>query len=1022
MAVIRCPACGKPNPDFLDICQYCDAPLHAPAAPESAAPAAGASQPPAPVVGGTEQDIFAQLRSAAPASDDEAEAQPIAEIPDWLSRLGGPEGSAEAAPAEPPGPADESATKVSSWLDSLRSEEPADQADSRDWYWTGTQGEAETPAAKPAASAPNEELPDWLRAVDTSAAGQAAPAADQAAGLPDWLQGVSAGTTAEPHQPAAPSPLAASPAPAEELPDWLQSVGGTPAAPPPPARPAAAPSAFAAGPEEALPDWLQEFPGAAQAEPAPAQGAPGAPSAFAATPAEELPDWLQGFSAAAPAEPAPAQPGAAPSPFAAEPAEEFPDWLEGFSAAAPAEAAPAQGTPVAPSAFAAEPEEALPDWLQGMGGEGAQPPEAVPAQPASASPFGAEPPAAGGGPFAPEAATGDELPEWLRTVGSAAPSGEAAPAIGEVPDWLQSFDQAIPEQPPVAPLAAAAALEATPSPEEDLPEWLRTIGAGTQGAPTMPPAEARPTAWLGTPGALQGGPAIISQDTSAEDQPEWLRGLGTSPAAPETEAPEAPAAASEEQPEWLRSLGVTTPLPGQPAGIPPLEPSAGAEQPEWLRGLDTSATIPAGPAAPAGPVSPFGAGEAAVPEAAAGKLPDWLANLAPGKAGGEPQPSGVAGVHLAPVALPSWLEAMRPVEVQRPTITPEVDDYEETVGVLAGLRGVLRAQPTVTQPGKSAILVHKLEVTEAQAKQANALTRTLAEAAEAHPAAKRSFWAALPVARLAVFAALFVAFVIPLSLPAAKGYFAPVQSSNQSAQDAFTTLDALSPAQPVLVAFDYDPAQAGELDPLAQAIIAHLKRHSVPVVGISTSPTGAATGEALLNQSYDRAAYGTQYVNLGYLPGGPVGTLQLTNGLRALFTVDYRGSDAVWQSAVLAQAQQLSDFGAIVLVSATPDTVRAWVEQLRFYDHKPALIAAVSAGAEPLVRPYYDHDPAKAQINGLVSGILGAAQYERQAGVPGAATNDMWDVLGWGLLAVIVLLIGGNVFYGLAGLLRRQKR
>ena len=74
------------------------------------------------------------------------------------------------------------------------------------------------------------------------------------------------------------------------------------------------------------------------------------------------------------------------------------------------------------------------------------------------------------------------------------------------------------------------------------------------------------------------------------------------------------------------------------------------------------------------------------------------------------------------------------------------------------------------------------------------------------------------------------------------------------------------------------------------------------------------------------------------------------------------------------------------------------------------------------MRPYYDTDPAQRQLQGLVSGILGAAQYERQSGVPGLASGEMWDVLGWGLMVVIVLLIGGNLFYGLVGIMRRQKR
>ena len=44
MPIMRCPSCGKPNPDFLDLCQYCEKPLHpeAPAAPAQRSPAAPA--------------------------------------------------------------------------------------------------------------------------------------------------------------------------------------------------------------------------------------------------------------------------------------------------------------------------------------------------------------------------------------------------------------------------------------------------------------------------------------------------------------------------------------------------------------------------------------------------------------------------------------------------------------------------------------------------------------------------------------------------------------------------------------------------------------------------------------------------------------------------------------------------------------------------------------------------------------------------------------------------------------------
>ena len=51
MAVIRCPNCSKPNPDFLEVCQYCEARLHVEGAaplPASADDTFTRSGPPAP--------------------------------------------------------------------------------------------------------------------------------------------------------------------------------------------------------------------------------------------------------------------------------------------------------------------------------------------------------------------------------------------------------------------------------------------------------------------------------------------------------------------------------------------------------------------------------------------------------------------------------------------------------------------------------------------------------------------------------------------------------------------------------------------------------------------------------------------------------------------------------------------------------------------------------------------------------------------------------------------------------------
>ena len=86
-------------------------------------------------------------------------------------------------------------------------------------------------------------------------------------------------------------------------------------------------------------------------------------------------------------------------------------------------------------------------------------------------------------------------------------------------------------------------------------------------------------------------------------------------------------------------------------------------------------------------------------------------------------------------------------------------------------------------------------------------------------------------------------------------------------------------------------------------------------------------------------------------------------------------------------------------------------------------IALVSASAEPMVRPYFE--ASGSPLDGLIVGLGGAAQYERQAGVAGEASSR-WPAMGGGLLtAAVVIALGGlisTVLGGLGAVRRRTKR
>jgi hypothetical protein len=66
----------------------------------------------------------------------------------------------------------------------------------------------------------------------------------------------------------------------------------------------------------------------------------------------------------------------------------------------------------------------------------------------------------------------------------------------------------------------------------------------------------------------------------------------------------------------------------------------------------------------------------------------------------------------------------------------------------------------------------------------------------------------------------------------------------------------------------------------------------------------------------------------------------------------------------------------------------------------------LSAGVEPMIRPYYE--ALRPQVNGLLSGEPAAVAYELRNGKPGPAV-ERWNPFSLGILVLEILLISGAV-------------
>jgi hypothetical protein len=239
-------------------------------------------------------------------------------------------------------------------------------------------------------------------------------------------------------------------------------------------------------------------------------------------------------------------------------------------------------------------------------------------------------------------------------------------------------------------------------------------------------------------------------------------------------------------------------------------------------------------------------------------------------------------------------------------------------------------------------------------------------------------------------------------------------------------IDGLSGNIPVLVVFDYDPALSGELEAVAAPIMDRLLAKGNPLALISTSPTGPILAEHFLQTTplvkEHQYQSGNQYVNLGYLAGGPAGILYFADAPTEAVTVTMDGQPAQWGTGPLQGIQKLSDFAAVIILTENADTGRNWIEQAGPHLGNTPMLMVVSAQAEPMIRPYFD----SGQLKGLVSGLSDAKIYEQSNQSLGPThqfglDNQYWDSFSVGMLVAELLIIVGVVLGGVIDWRARHK-
>jgi len=795
---------------------------------------------------------------------------------------------------------------------------------------------------------------------------------------PAWLRELGASLSAggESEEPDSPED-------AGEVPDWLRDLR------------ASLPQeleeqAESAEEDEALPDWLtalEPVAGKAMDEAQTAEGEPGDEPLGSESQEDEIPGWLSRLVPSAAAarglEPEPATSG-----------KETPGWLTRL---VPGEAE--VGTE--PTSTAAEMEE----------GEGSERPD----EPA---------------PEAPAEIEGDKIPDWLADPSAA--DGEVE-AETELPD-LEIDEREIPGRlATLQPTDEEAEVEAEPShleiDEGEIPDWLATL----QPVDEETEAGAEPLDleieggeipdWLAdiraTGGAADAEAELQDLEVEEGELPDWVAALRPVDAGAESEpAPAAIEPGAEQFPDRIAEFEPPS------VDLPPAETlqEADMEPPGQKRAYK----LPDEVEAALGPSVPAWLAELQVqaPEAAAaifeeaavdGELPEWLVRSESG-----PDEA------LASAEIPGWLLALKPPELREGTElpAPEVREWSEETGLLAGIPGTLPVEMLIAQP-RAIITAESTDLAMEDSPPARLFSEIVGRSPDATLKKIASPKAdVLPqTARWIIYAILIIAVSLPIIM--GKPFVSRTIEPTAATVEMHRVIESLDSLDPVLVAFDYDPTGSGEMDPIASALIGHLMDRGAKLVVVSLLPAGPATAQSLLAElaagrpDYAQG-YGERYANLGYLPGQAAAVRLLGLSLETALPRDFYGTP-LSELPVMQGLDSTRAFSLIVELAASQDTLRWWIEQAGTPFAIP-LGTGASASVIPVARPYYETEAR--QLVGLVGGVPDAVTYEALVNDQGSATSSsaarLDSQLAGQLLFVLVILAGNVAYFSRRGTRRER--
>lgn len=251
---------------------------------------------------------------------------------------------------------------------------------------------------------------------------------------------------------------------------------------------------------------------------------------------------------------------------------------------------------------------------------------------------------------------------------------------------------------------------------------------------------------------------------------------------------------------------------------------------------------------------------------------------------------------------------------------------------------------------------------------------------------------------------IYLILLLLVSIPLLSPLGIPL-SINEMTRTVYNLVDDLEAGDRVLMAINYNPSDTADIEPQAVAVLKHLLQKDVRVAMVSFAASGPLIAEQLL-QPYVQAGktYGSDMINLGFIPGGETAIRSIGSDVVGTAKVDYQGKDLL-QAPLLAGVHDCRDFDLVYVLSGYTPGLPEWVQQVQG-PLNVRLVGTSTTVSVPSCMPFVQ----SGQIAGLTSGLRGAAEYELLLQEPGLAVT-MMDAQSLGHLTIILFVVIGNIAY-----------